>query len=122
MSIFNICDIYIPSFVFGNILITDHPYYLSLKNHDKTIFNNYRKHVSNRQRNKDSGKWKGFKKLKHKLKKGFNYSLNKIKLSNKTGNTICRGTGGRHRLCIMAYLNINYKVEIDKDNYICKFI
>ena len=117
--IIDIKDIYIPSFKYGNIKITDHPYYLSLINKDKKIFNNYLKHVSERQRNKKSGTWKGFKSLKNKLKEKYDFSKGDIKIKNN----LCKGYGGRHRICIMAYLNINYKVKIDnKTNIIIAFI
>ena len=113
----NICDIYVPSFKFGNIPITKHPYYLSLKYKDKTIFNEYLNHVSPRQRNKSSGTWKGFKSLKRTLGKHFDYSKDPIHIRHH----VCMGNGGRHRICIMAYLNIDYKVTLNKNGYIIRF-
>ncbi len=96
----------------GPIKVKDHPYYLALKKesenlYDKTIERDMY------QRSKESGTWKGLKKLVLSIKNN-GFLLKKAPIVFKWGDMlICHH--GRHRLCILRYLYRSHlKLKIDK--------
>lgn len=95
-----------------NIPIKDHPYYLSLIDYDKKIFEKYVKH-SKHQSEKPSGQWKHYCEIYKDLRSnGFDFNnSDKITIKKKKNELICRH--GRHRTCMLYKLfgdNLHYKV------------
>lgn len=83
--------------------IREHPYYISLKYNCRNTYENY-VNKSYIQREKESGSWRGYNKLKNKVEKlGFIYNRQDgIIVEREEGKwRVCHG---RHRACILRYL------------------
>jgi len=98
-----------------NIKVEEHPYYLSLINYDKEIFEKYVK-LNKHQSEKPSGQWKNYCEIYKNLRSnGFDFNnSDKITIKQRDDKLICRH--GRHRTCMLYKLfgdNLHFKV-IDK--------
>lgn len=87
----------------GKVGVDQHPYYLSLKDKDAHMYENFVK-KSNRQSKKESAPWSGYYKLAKKIhREGFIYDINHpIIIKHKRGKWYA--CHGRHRICILRYL------------------
>lgn len=82
----NINDVYLVNHVTNKyVKIRDHPYYISLLNHDKNVFEDYIS-FSKYQSSKPSGKWEHFIEIYKNIKKDgfdFSHSDDKIRILKK---------------------------------------
>jgi hypothetical protein len=79
--------------------VNEHPYYLSLKNDNRDIYESYIV-KSFYQYSKSTGSWYGFKQLYKNIKhNGFHCSKEPIVIKHIEGKWVC--VNGRHRICIL---------------------
>ncbi len=88
------------------ISLTQHPYYLAVKNNNQRLYNNFISQTSLKQQHKSTSTWIGIKQLLHQLSVNFDPNLSPIQVSRG----ICRH--GRHRLCLLMILYPNACVYI----------
>jgi hypothetical protein len=115
IKIVNITELRLRNFETKKLVTVDkHPYYLSLIDYDRTIFENYVK-LSKHQSEKPSGEWKTYCKIYKNLRDtGFDFNnSDKIIIKQQKNNKFyCRH--GRHRACMLYKLfgeNLHFKVE-----------
>lgn len=88
----------------GKTEIWRHPYYVSLKTRDRSIYNDYVKNKSS-QRNKDTASWNSYIDLMKSIKfDGFIYNWKDPLILKKKKNGLYVCSHGRHRMCILYYL------------------
>jgi hypothetical protein len=91
-----------------SVFLTDHPYYQSLLQNNKSVFENWMKTQPSHQRRKKSATWEGINELKASLAKGFDSTKSAISMKN---GDMCRH--GRHRLCLLAVLYPKAELVMD---------
>ena len=90
--------------------IKDHPYYLSLANNNRTLYENFIKN-NHLQLQKTSGTWDGYLNLYEQLKTNFDMNDSDIKIRKINNNYVCYH--GRHRICILDHIHgDNTKLKI----------